>query len=199
MNHSISDGEALAVSDIVQYYYCPRKVYFLRTLQIPQIPKRKMVYGKIDESEELDRMLNRKDMFGIKKEVVSEVRKNVLISNEKLKLYGVVDLFLILNDREYIPVELKYSDFPELDIRWKKQLYAYATLIDSNFDTIVKRGILYFTKQNITKFLEITYENKKSIEHDVEKILNMIRTEYLPPKTENKKCKYCEMIRFCGT
>ncbi len=198
MTPFISDGEALTVSDIVQYYYCPRKVYFIRTLQIPQTSKKKMVYGRIDESEELNRMLNRKDLFGIKKEMVSEIRRRISISNEKLKLYGIVDLFLILIDKEYIPIELKYSDFPELDIRWKKQLYAYASLMDSNFNTIVKRGILYFTKQNITKQIEITYENKKQIELDVEKILTLIRTEHLPPKTESKKCRYCEMIKFCG-
>jgi len=38
--------EMLAVSDITQYFYCPRKVYFMRTPGIKIKAKPKMDMGK---------------------------------------------------------------------------------------------------------------------------------------------------------
>ncbi|MEM3710205.1 MAG: hypothetical protein QXL46_04805 [Nitrososphaerales archaeon] len=59
MKASGYDGKIIIdVWDIVQYYYCPRKIYFLRTLGTPILKKRKMIEGKeehLKKSRELKR------------------------------------------------------------------------------------------------------------------------------------------------
>ncbi|MEM4310898.1 MAG: CRISPR-associated protein Cas4 [Nitrososphaerales archaeon] len=198
MKASGSDGKFLIdVWDITQYYYCPRKLYFLRTLKVPVTLKRKMEEGKEEHLKEIKRMKERKDIFSLPKSEVKGIHYKLQLESEELGLAGQVDLVLELSNGDMVPVEIKYSDYMETFIGRKKQLIAYAILLEENFKRSVKQGILYYPVQNKHIILDISYEEKKNLIKDIKRIRESIISERIPRRVDSSKCGYCEVARYC--
>lgn len=197
MKDSTYDGEVLNVSDLVQYYYCPRKVYFLKVMGVPFKPRKKMTFGKDEQKREKKRVTERKDVFGLPREELDQILRKVHILNPIIGLYGQIDVVLKHKNGELLPVDIKYSDFVQVARHWKKQLTAYAMLLDFKFDTTVRKGILYFPKQKEHLGVGITEEDKKFVLRDLETIRELIRTEIVPRKVDESKCRYCEVAKYC--
>lgn len=186
----------ITVENIVQYHYCPRKVYFLEVLGVPFVTKKKMLFGQQEHNKEIERIKQRKKIFGIKRTSVKKVRHKLYLKSQRLHLHGVVDLVLFLKN-EIIPVEIKATDFLELTRSRKKQIIAYALLLDENFEHTVQRGILYFSGHRKSKVVDITYEDKEYLIEDIKAIRRLFKTEKIPRKVNKKKCEYCEVSKYC--
>jgi CRISPR-associated protein Cas4 len=194
------DGKFVVdVWDIAQWYYCPRKVYFLRTLKVPITLKKKMKEGSDEHLREVKRLKERKSIFNFLRSEVKAIHYKLKLENEKLGLVGQVDLAIELNNGEIIPVEIKYSDYTEKFIGRKKQLVAYSLLLEEKFKRTIKEGIIYYPAQNKQVSVDISYADKKSLIKDLERIRESIRSEKIPRKANSAKCNYCEVIRYCAT
>ena len=198
MKDSISDGKPIITAwDISQYHYCKRKIYFLKVLGIPAPPRRKMKYGaRIDETEG-KRMMERKTIYGFKREEIERVIEKLHLYDEELGLEGIIDQTLFLKTGEIIPVDVKYTDIPLVQRQHRKQLIAYAILLEKEYNTAVRRGIIYLTKQRKNLEVSITWSEKKNLIKDLEMIRKLIKSEKIPRKTSASKCEYCEVKRFC--
>jgi len=194
---STSDGDSVTVFDIVQYYYCPRKVYFLRVLGVPVIVKRKMEYGREVHERERRRMTERNRIYGFKKDLVEEVLQKLRIEASEIGLRGQVDVALKLKTGEYLPVDTKYTDEVEVQRQYRKQLNAYALLLDHRFNTNVTRGIIYFAKQHRLRLVKVTGEDKRSLLREIDEIRKMMSSEAVPKKVSQEKCGYCEVRKYC--
>ncbi|HDQ06988.1 MAG TPA: CRISPR-associated protein Cas4 [Candidatus Bathyarchaeota archaeon] len=197
MRGSISAGESITVFDIVQYHYCPRKVYFLRVLGVPVVVRKKMKFGQEVHDKERRRMMERKRVYGFAREEVEEMFQGLMIEAPEVGLRGQVDVALKLKSGEVLPVDTKFTDEVVVQRQYRKQLHAYALLLDYRFDTNVTRGIIYFSKQHKTRVVEVTSEDKKALLRDIENINKMITNETIPKKVHQQKCKYCEVQKFC--
>ncbi len=192
-----SDGDPwITVGNIVQYHYCPRKVYFLEVLGIPFVTKKKMFFGQQEHKKEIKRTKQRKKIFGIKRSLVKKVKYKLYLKSQRLRLYGVIDAVLFL-ENEIIPVEIKVTDFLELTRSRKKQIVAYALLLDENFEHTTRRGILYFSGHRKSKIVNISYEDKKHLIEDIKAIKMLFKTEKIPRRVGKRKCDYCEVSRYC--
>jgi CRISPR-associated exonuclease Cas4 len=199
MMDSTSDGDYLNASDLTQYYYCKRKVYFLRVAGVQVATRRKMVLGKEEQARESKRLLERNDLFGIPREDVLEVIPRKFVSSEKLRLKGIIDTLLLLRTGCVVPVEIKYTDDPEVNLSRKKQLFAYMLLCEQALGQECPFGILYFPDQNRSVRLTATEGDKVAVIKDLEQIWGMFRTESLPRRAPEWKCNYCEVKRYCWT
>jgi len=197
MRGSTSDGDSITVSDIAQYFYCPRKVYFLKTLGVPVVARAKMEYGKEVHERERRRMLERKRIYGFDREEVEEVLQGLQIEDPEVGLRGKLDVVLKLRTGEFIPVDTKYTDEVVVQRQYRKQLHAYALLLDYKFKTRVVRGIIYFSKQREVRVIEITEEDKAALRRDIERIKRLIDSEAMPRAVSRDKCKYCEVEKYC--
>jgi CRISPR-associated exonuclease Cas4 len=197
MRGSIFAGDSITVFDIVQYHYCPRKVYFLRVLGVPVVVRKKMEYGQEVHDKERRRIMERKRVYGFDRELVEEVFQNLMIEAPEVGLRGQVDVALKLKSGEVLPVDTKFTDKVVVQRQYRKQLHAYALLLDYRFDTKVTRGIIYFSKQHKTRIVEVTSEDKKALQRDIENINEMITNETTPKKVHQQKCKYCEVQKYC--
>jgi len=197
MTGSISAGDSITVFDIVQYYYCPRKVYFLHVLGVPVVVRKKMAYGQEVHDRERRRMMERKRIYGFGRDLVEEVFQGQRIEVPELGLRGQVDVALKLKTGEFLPVDTKYTDDVVVQRQYRKQLDAYALLLDYRFDTNVTRGIIYFSKQHKTRVIDVTNEDKKTLLRDIENIQKMMTNETIPQKVSQEKCKYCEVEKYC--
>lgn len=199
MRDSTSDGDYLDASDLTQYYYCKRKVFFLKVAGVPAPTRRKMAAGKEEQEQEYRRLLERKDLFGIPREQVLEAKPKVYLVSQRLRLKGVVDLLLVLKDGQAVPVEFKYTDETELTLSRRKQLTAYIVLCEEALGKKCPYGILYFTQQNLTLKVTPTEGDRAAIARDLEEIWRMFATETLPRRAPEWKCGYCEVKRYCWT
>jgi len=91
----------------------------------------------------------------------------------------------------------KYTDALAVQRGFRKQLVAYALLLDHGFDAVTKRGILYFPQQKKVHEAPITEEDKRFLVKDLEAIRRILAEERLPTKVSKEKCGYCEVRRYC--
>jgi len=164
-------GETITVHDIVQYYYCPKKFYLLKVMCVPHTVRKKMGFGVKVHEIERRRMKERKCVYGFEWGLVEEVLWDLQLEVQSIKLRGRVDVVIRFLDGEMVPVEVKYTDQVLLRRPYLKQLYAYALLLDEFFKTNVKRGVLYFSKQRVSRMVEISHSDKREILSDIKKII----------------------------
>lgn len=97
-----------------------------------------------------------------------------------------------------VPVDIKYTDHVRVYRSFRKQIIAYAILLDCEFDINVTMGIVYFAKQKRAKKLEITREDKIHIIREIEKVRQLMDSEKCPPRVSMEKCSYCEVKKYCA-
>ncbi|RLI71914.1 CRISPR-associated protein Cas4 [Archaeoglobales archaeon] len=170
------------VSDLIQYLYCPRKIYFIKVMGI-KLKKPKMEFGK-----ELHGKLRIK--------FDGDILYNLYLESENYEIKGVVDA-VIKQKNNYYPVDAKFTRFNKLFYGWKMQLVAYAVLIEENFGVTVKKGYIYFIDEKRLKEVEIVSEDKKALRDIVKKVERIINEEKIPNVEKSKKCEYCEMKKLC--
>jgi len=198
MRDSGSGGKAqIDVWEVVQYHYCPRKLYFLRTLGAPSPSRRKMSMGSDEHAKERKRLAERKTVFGFKPEEVRRVHSKLMLEDPELALVGQIDNVVELSDGQLIPTEIKYTDYVSAYESRVKQLVAYAILLERNYKTSVRTGILYFPIQNRQIKVAIGHEDKESLIRDLERMRRLIASEKMPPKARREACRYCEVSKYC--
>jgi len=197
MRGSTLGGEAITVSDIVQYYYCPRKVYFLRVLGVPVVVRRKMEFGKETHERERRRVTERDKVYGFDREEVAEVLEGLQIEALDIGLRGKVDVALRLRSGEILPVDTKFTDHVVVQRQYRKQLHAYALLLDYRFGVNVTRGVIYFAQQRRPVLVEVSEGDKEDIRRDIRRIEEIISGELVPRGAAREKCGYCETRQYC--
>ncbi len=180
-------GDMIEVSDIVQYLYCPRKLYFIKVMGL-RITRPKMNAGK-EVHENVARSIARRKMEG-------EILENVYLESQRYGMKGCVDA-IIKRGEEYIPMDIKFSRFKSLFYQWKMQLVAYAVLVEENFGCSVKKAYIYLAEGKDWIEVEITPEDKEALTKIIQKVREIIREEKYPKTRKSKKCNYCEAARFC--
>lgn len=177
------------VSDISQFLYCPRKIYFMKVLGI-RMSKPKMEFGRDVHEEMYAKFKRRKSLKSY------DILENVYLESERYHLKGFVDLIL-KSENEIIPVDIKFTRFDEIYYNWRMQIVAYAVLVEENFGIIVKRALIYNADKKEWREVEIFPEDRKMLKKIVESIEDIVANERIPPKTKSKKCNYCEMQKIC--
>lgn len=189
----------ITVSDVVEYMYCPRFVYFERVLGIPQHEEKreKVIIGRnIHESKEnINKGYIRKSINAKSKYI------GVYLSSKKHRIVGIVDEVVELEDGSYSPLDYKFAEYRDRIFKTHKyQSVLYGLLIKDNFDVEVKRGyVVYVRSGNMVK--EIKF-NKKDFDDAiafVNLIFDIIENEEFPDriKVNKRKCIDCCYKNIC--
>ncbi|PRX21216.1 CRISPR-associated Cas4 family exonuclease [Orenia metallireducens] len=185
----------ITVTDIKQYMYCKRIIYFTYCMPIIRKKTYKMKYGK-REHDRNDRLEPKRTLkrYGLE---AGEKRYGVELISKRLGLRGKMDL-LIVQEKKYIPVELKYST-RDPGLHHKYQLSAYCLLVEDQYKTRVRKGIIHLIPRKDTFEVEITANLRRKVKDIIKGIRELIDSEELPPPVkEQGKCKDCEYYNFCG-
>lgn len=184
----------LKVSDIKQFLYCPRILYFTYVCPVDKKITRKMNYGK-EEHLELDRLEKRRTFRRYRLEKGERIFHARLYS-ARLGLEGMLDMHIV-SGGEPIPVEFKYSS-QEPAINHKYQLIAYAMLLEDTYRKPVRQGFLYFIPGNRIYPVEVTPNARDFVKETLAKIRHMINSETFPKPPYGKgKCTDCEFRNYC--
>lgn len=183
-------------SNIIQYLYCPRFVYFEHVLRIPQHEEK---YYKVMKGREIHLRKARENMEYKRKRLgVKEKHINQYLTAPGLS--GEVDEVLELNNGQMAPLDYKFARYEDKVYNtYKTQLYAYAALIEENFGKKVSEGYLVYTRSsNKLVHIEIAEADKARVKEAVEAIHTIIETNTFPRGTRYKsRCRLCTYRNIC--
>ncbi|MFH8038858.1 MAG: CRISPR-associated protein Cas4 [Candidatus Aenigmatarchaeota archaeon] len=187
----------IPVTWIKQYYFCPRIIYYLGVLGYSERLTESMIEGKEFHLSEEKKAKRRKSVAGERKEQAKSVLSRLLITSEKLGLYGIVDEVYEINNGLVI-VENKFMKSPKKP--YPSHIYqavAYAMLAEEKIGKIVRKIIIKYVKDDKTFEIPLTEDLKKHVQWTVSRIRSIIEKEKLP-RGNYKKCKNCGFIKICG-
>ncbi len=185
----------LNVTDIKQYIYCPRIIYFTYCQPVKKKRTFKMKFG--DEQHDIvDQLEKRRTLkrYGLEK---GEKIFKYKVYSERFGLSGKLDM-VVKQKREIVPIEMKYTN-KKPGLNHKYQLAAYMILLEDEFELPVRKGIIHIIPTKDSYY----YKNNDELREKVKEILNNIRLiikeEIFPKKASGwKKCKDCEFKNYCG-
>lgn len=188
----------ITISDIIEYMFCPRFIFFMHCLGISQYEGRRFKVKVGREVHEKKRITN--PNYFRKKLGVCGRNPEVYLSSEKYHVKGIVDDVLTMDDGTMAPFEYKYSEFKgSIPETYQMQLAFHALLIHEVYNTQVNRGYLCFVRSNnLVKEVEISKEIINSLTDIVKEILTIIQEGYYPEKSKNKnRCIDCTYQKIC--
>lgn len=185
----------LRVTDIKQYVYCPRIIYFTYVCPVDKKTSRKMEYGK-EAHVELDKLEKRRT-FKRYNFADAERKYHEHLYSKRLGLEGKLDMHLV-SKGEVFPVEFKYtSKTPSLNHKY--QLVAYAMLLEDAYDKPVRYGFLHLHPEGEVTPVEITPNARLYTKSIMDKIRLIVQNESFPPPTQRRaRCIDCEYRNYCN-
>jgi len=186
------------VSDVIEYLFCPRFIYFIYCLGIPQHEEKRYKVIKGRELHELKKKFNknylRKKLNCIRKEDA------VYLSSEKYHIKGEVDQVLILEDGTAAPLDFKFAEFKKTTYKTHKfQSVLYGLMIREVYNVEVNKGFVCYIRSN-NKVEEIKFKEKdfEKATEIINEILNIVQKGLYPKKTSYKmRCVDCCYRRIC--
>ncbi len=178
----------MAVSEIRQYLYCPRIVYWRRVLRLGGVETPLMRRGREGQARALRDALQLVPLRGCK------VERDLILFSERLGLWGRLDGLLICGDRAY-PLEVKFASPARSH---KVQLAAYGMLVEERIGRRVDQGYLYYPGGEGLIEVEGLRRMRGEVLRIVGELSRIVEEEILPPPTANRaKCRVCEHYSAC--
>lgn len=186
---------ALMVSDLRQYTYCPRIVYYHYCLPAVRPVTYNMEAGKEAHTEEADR--ERRRSLRTYHLFEGERYFDLWLESETLGLQGKADM-AIRCTKEALPVEYKNSP-GRSGQHVLLQLAAYGLLLEEIWRLPVHRGFIYYIPARRAREVEITATLKAEVRDKITAITTMVLAESMPaPTSAHGRCEICEFRRFCN-
>jgi len=185
---------SLRVSDLKQYFYCQRIIYFTYCMPLPRLVTHPMQVGAV-EHEIISVLERRRSLkrYGLDE---GEYRFHVQIQAESLGLTGVLDM-LIITKESVFPVEFKHTD-QRINLNVKYQLVAYGMMAEEFLESTADYGFIYrIPKKSITA-IPITPSLRQNVSSALDDMRELIAMEQMPgPPRQQGKCTECEFRRYC--
>lgn len=172
-----SDLPLVNTSDLNQYLYCPRRLYYLMFYHTQGL-NFVLADGRSKHAHQSRRGQWYREMY---------------LRSEKLHLHGKIDL--LEGKTKLTPVERKHgTSFFDND---EVQLAAYCMLLEDYLDEPVRMGYLYLFGTNERYAITITDWHRNKVVQVVEAIRNM-SLDKIPDFADNpKKCEKCSTAAYC--
>jgi CRISPR-associated exonuclease Cas4 len=195
----MQDGWFLRVTDLKQYDYCPRVVYYTYCLPSIRPVTYKMEAG-IAAQDRVAALEERRSLrtYGIQQ---GERHFNVTVTSPQLGYTGQVDMVIETFDsgeRRLLPVDFKLSR-REPGRHFKLQLAAYALLLEEQWQAPVAEGALYLIPGKKVVKVEMSARLRKDALRHLAEIRTMVQQQQMPaPARQRSQCVNCEFRRFCN-
>jgi CRISPR-associated exonuclease Cas4 len=186
---------SLRVSDLKQFVYCPRVVYYQYLMPVGKKTTFKMDYGKIEEAR-IDKLETRRKL---KKYGITEGKRlfHLAINSDRLSLSGKLDMLIETKDK-YIPVDFKHTrGKPHKNHIY--QLCGYALILEDIYQKKVNHGFVYLIPLEDAVIYEMSNSMKEETKKMLADIRQMLRQKEMPAAADNRsKCYDCEYKNYCG-
>jgi CRISPR-associated exonuclease Cas4 len=205
MDEQIQIEAPFRVTDLKQWVYCPRVLYYAMCLPKIRPTTYKMKAGiEAGQSEE-----GREERRSLRLYGLEEGRRefDVALSSSRYGLRGKADLIVWIDPQDcsagnpapgtFVVVDYKLSNVA--GEHFKLQLMAYALMIEELSGLTAKCGYLYFIPKRRTEKVQFTPHLREKLLLTLETMHRMLHIELMPEPTPNRnKCLACEFRRFCN-
>ena len=139
MNTAETQGLYITPSEVIEYLYCPRFIYFMNCLGIAQHEDQRFIVLKGREVHEHRKVRNpdyvRKKLGCVAKDV------DVYLVSDRYHLKGKVDEVLQLADGTLAPLDYKFTQFKDAVYRTHRyQVILYGMMIEDTYQACVTHG-----------------------------------------------------------
>jgi len=189
-----SEAELFTITDLKQYIYCPRILYYHACL--PDIRPVTYTMEKGISTHEKERKKANRRSLAMYDGIDGERILDLYLQSPALGLTGRLDE-VIDTGETLIPVDYKHTR--RSGEHFKLQIAAYALLIESALNLEVPYAFLYLIPARKTEQVKITPTLRKKVLAVLDEMRQIATTERMPPPTEARgKCPGCEFRRFCN-
>jgi CRISPR-associated exonuclease Cas4 len=185
-------------SEVMEYLYCPRFVYFMHCMNIPQHEDHRFKVLKGREvhkrREKENRDYLRKKIGAVKKEI------GVYLASPTLRVRGIVDEVLTLAEGTMAPLDYKYTEPSEVVYRTHRvQVILYGLMIEEAYGVPVKHGYVAYIRGGSQLYeVEIDSAARQEVKTVVNDIFRIIETGYHPKRTSYRvRCTDCCYKNIC--
>lgn len=195
MGTESAEATLFTVTDLKQYTYCPRVVFYAYCLPLLRPETYKMAESQQAHEEETQREQRRSlKVYGLPEGAFAF---DVTLKSEALGLTGRVDAVIRTTD-EQIPVDYKNSDRPP-GPHFRLQVAAYGMMLEEVDNRPVRRGFLYSIPLRKASEVAINTAMRSRVRAAVQAMRRMVAQEAMPePPTVRARCVACEFRRFCN-
>ncbi|NJK81173.1 MAG: CRISPR-associated protein Cas4 [Chloroflexaceae bacterium] len=197
----MTEATLLEVTDLKQWRYCGRIVWYRFCLPDIRPVTALMEQGQVHHRDEVGREERRSlRTYGLKE---GERAFDVRLVSERLGLVGRLDLAIAVPSRSAAGAEAVVVEYKDTEGKAgphvKLQLAAYAVLVEECWGLPVRVGYIYHLPVHTTERVAITPPLRRQVGDTVAAIQAAIRREQLPPPPASKRlCAGCEFRRFCN-
>lgn len=186
-------------SEVVEYLFCPRFIFYMNCLCIPQHEEQRYKVLKGRELHEKKERVNREYLR--KKLGVTAKDTLVYLVSKQYHLKGIVDEVLSLNDGTLAPLDYKFAEYKDSPVylTHKYQSVLYGLLIKDNYCQEVKKGyVCYIRSQHKVKEIPFCQKDFDEALRIIEEILSIIQKGVYPKKTSYSiRCIDCCYRNIC--
>jgi CRISPR-associated exonuclease Cas4 len=186
------------VTDLKQYVYCSRVLYYHACL--PRVrPTTFKMEASADAHRSAEGQERRRSLraYGLES---GERHFNVSLVSERLGMRGEVDLVIETEAegwREAIPVDYKLSS--KAGAHFQLQLTAYAVMLEEAWGLPVQRGFLYLIPLRRAEEVRVTPRRRAALDEALAVMNGILLREEMPPAPRQRsRCVACEFRRFCN-
>jgi CRISPR-associated exonuclease Cas4 len=187
----------LRVSDLRQWTYCPRVVWWTHVCPVGKLESFKMRQGLLKERR-LQRLQKRRTLrsFGFPGSV-GGIECNVQLFSPRLQLTGRLDMLIRWGAGRF-PVEIKYTRGPAR-LNHRLQLAGYALLLEEEYGVPVPHGYVVRLPDDTVDRVQIDAPLRDLTLKTMDALRNMLCEERMPPASPIlARCADCEYRLFCG-
>lgn len=187
----------LRVTDLKQYTYCARVIYFTYCLPTLRPITFKMEAGREAHEAAIARERRRSlSAYGLAN---GERHFGVRLASDRLGLSGAVDLVIVQREvPQAWPVDFKLSRRPTAR-HHKLQLAAYALLLEEAWGLPAPEGFIYSLVRRKAERIALTARLRAEVMNLIGEMHQMLQAERMPPPTPSRRrCLECEFRRFCN-
>ena len=184
-------------SDIIEFNYCKRFIYYMKVLGIAQNEETRY---KVQLGRNIHELKEKRNKEYLRK-AINSVKKliEVPLISEKYKIKGKVDEINFLEDGTAAPLDYKFAQYKDIVFKtYKTQMVMYAIMIEEMFEVPVNVAyIVYCRGGNELIKLDIT----ESMKNDIAEVIgeySKVLDGYYPKATKDKsKCLDCCYRNIC--
>lgn len=184
-------------SDMIEFLYCKRFIYYMKGLSIPQFEENRYKVQKGREVHERKEIQNKQYLR--KKLGVVDKKIDVDLYSKKFKIKGIVDEVVTLEDGTMAALDYKFAKYDEVIYKtYRTQMLLYSLMIKEMYSCEVNKSFLVYTRSsNLVKEIEIDEKSLDCLKKDISEYFKVLKG-YFPKATNSKsRCIDCCYKNIC--
>lgn len=186
----------VSASLLIEYWYCPRFIYFMKVLGIKQFEEKRL---KVLMGREVHQKKSLQPEYLRKKLGVNRIEKEVYLSDPANGICGIIDEILFFQDESISLLDYKFAyNKYKFKTQFLQNVF-YSLLLEANYSTEINRCYIVYTRdKNLLVKYDISKKDKQEVLETVKKVSHIIKEGFYPKTTGYKKrCADCTYRNIC--